>query len=194
MTVTSTAAIANDAVPTGHAVLRLRSEFALTVWLPRDQAVWLFGAHGERAWAGAEWQPEFLHPLPAQDTEGSVFFVSFGGPRRLGYTTTFDLPGGHVRHVFLLGDRCATVIDIRLAAVDAGVTRVAVVYERTSLRPDADDEVRALASGDADQGPEWEAAIEEVAPSLRQQGTTVSRAPGEAHLDLDRARSSGRGR
>lgn len=153
------------AVPVPYPVLRLRSEFSFTIPVPLDQAVGLFGAHGERVWAGADWNPRFLRPLPPDDGQGSVFVVDSGDEERLGLTTVFDRARGHVRHVFLLGDRCATVIDIHLTALDRDRSRVTVVYERTALSPTAEDEVRRLASRDAAQAPEWEAAIEAVAAS-----------------------------
>jgi hypothetical protein len=152
--------------PTVRPALRLRSEFTVNVPLPRDLALGLFGAHGERAWAGPEWDPAFLEPCPPEDREGAVFMVSSPGPRRLGYTTCFDAPSGHVRHVFVLGDRSVTFLDIRLAALDPTTSRATVVYERTSLRAEADDELRALAAGDAGQAPDWEAAIAAVAPAI----------------------------
>lgn len=166
-----------SAVPVPYPVLRLRSEFAITVRVPLDLAVGLFGGHGERAWAGADWQPRFLRPVPAEDREGSVFLVDEGDQERLALTTVLDRSRGHVRHVFLLGDRCATVIDIHLAPLDPRTSRVTVVYERTALSPQAEDEVRRLASGDAAQAPEWEAAIDAVAANIAGSGADATK-PG----------------
>lgn len=172
-----------SAVPVLYPVLRLRSEFSLTIRVPLDQAVGLFGGHGERVWAGEDWNPRFLRPLPPQDGQGSIFLVDSGDKERLGLTTVFDRALGHVRHVFLLGDRCVTVIDIHLAALDPDTSRVAVVYERTALSPTAEAEVRTLAGGDAAQAPEWEAAINAVAASIVRQGAP----PDGARADEERA-------
>ncbi len=153
-------AAAAATAPEAHPALRLRSEFAITVRLPVGEAVGLFGAQGERAWAGEHWDPQFLHPIPPEDREGSVFLVAGGGRKRLGTTTVFDRAKGHVRHVFLLGDRIVTVVDVRLSSLGPRTTRVAVAYERTALRPEAEDEMRELALGDAAQASHWEAAID----------------------------------
>lgn len=151
--------------PVALPALRLRSQFSLTVPASPDVAVELFGAHGERAWAGEGWNPIFLHPVPAEDRAGAVFLLEEGERRRVGITTLFDRARGQVRHVFVLGDTCVTVIDIGLVPLGPGATRVTVAYERTALRPGAESEVRELASRDAAQGPEWEADIEKALAS-----------------------------
>lgn len=153
---------------TVSSAIRLRNEFTITVHAPLDVAVGFFGAHGERAWAGKDWDPRFLHPVPPEDRAGAIFQAPLGGRDRLWLTTIFDRALGHVRHVYLLGDSSVTVIDIHLVPVDRERCRATVVYERTSLRPSADDDVRALASTDAAQGPEWEAAINAVAGSRQE--------------------------
>lgn len=140
--------------------LSLRNQFTLTVRAPVDEALGYFGAHGERVWAGESWDPQFLHPVPAADQPGAVFLVPRGDRKAVGHTTIFDRARGHARHVFVMNHSYATVIDIRLTPIDAAATEVAVVYERTALDPAANDEVRRLSEVDADQGPEWEAAIE----------------------------------
>lgn len=180
--------------PAPRPALRLRSEFAIAVRLPLDLAVGLFGAHGERAWAGKDWDPRFLRPLPPEDREGSVFLVDHDRRERLGLTTLFDRARGHVRHVFLLGDRCATVIDVHLVARGPAASRVTVVYERTALRPEAEDEVRKLASGDAAQAPEWEASIDAVAPSILRRRPAWRRARKAGGRGLVRRGSRRRGR
>lgn len=63
---------ASASVPADRSPLHLRKEFAITVHAPLDVAVGFFGAHGERVWAGKDWDPQFLNP---QST-------SAGGPRR----------------------------------------------------------------------------------------------------------------
>ncbi|HET7786384.1 MAG TPA: hypothetical protein VFL36_10455 [Myxococcales bacterium] len=144
---------------TESSALRIRSEFAITVHAPPEAAFALFGGYGERAWAGKDWDPQFLRPSPPEDRAGAVFLMPLAGRERLWLTTRFDRARGHVRHVYLLEDSSVCVIDVRLVAKAPEETRVSVAYERTSLRPEADDDVRRLAAADAEQGPEWEAAI-----------------------------------
>lgn len=155
--------------PSPGAALQTHREFGITVRAPVCIAVELFGAHGERAWAGKDWDPQFLAPLPARDQEGAVFFFKPHGDQViLGYTTDFDRERGHVRHVFLRGSGSVTVIDIRLAPASAESSKVAVVYERTALHRGAEAEVRRLAEHDAAQASEWEAAIDAYLVSARQ--------------------------
>jgi hypothetical protein len=154
---------------TVSSALRLRNEFTITVHAPLEVAVGLFGAHGERAWAGKDWDPQFLHPVPPEDRAGAIFRMPLRGRDRLWLTTVFDRAQGHVRHVYLLGDSSVTVIDIQLVPVDRENTTATVVYERTSLSPSADDDVRTLASGDAAQAPEWETAINAATASMLRQ-------------------------
>ena len=54
-----------------------RESFTFTVQAPLDQAAPLFGAHKEQAWE-PDFDPKFIHPIPAQDVQGMVFTVSHG--------------------------------------------------------------------------------------------------------------------
>lgn len=150
---------------TESSALRIRNEFTITVHAPLEMAVDFFGGHGERAWAGSDWDPVFLRPLPPQDRAGAVFLMPLDGRERLWLTTVFDRARGHVRHVYLLEESSVCVIDIQLFPKDPQATGVRVVYERTSLGPASDEDVRRLARRDAPQGPEWEAAIEQALES-----------------------------
>jgi len=141
--------------------LQMRGVFTILVRAPPRLAVELFGAHGERAWAGKGWDPHFLDPLPAQDRPGAAFrFTPPGEQPVLGYMPIFDREAGHVRHVFVRGSDSVTVIDVRLHPAEGGKSRVVVTYERTALHPAAEEKVRALAAGDTAQAAEWEAAID----------------------------------
>src|SRR5216684_1598090 len=53
-----------------------RGAFELTVHAPFQQAVALFGAHGERLWGGKDWDPQFIYPQPEEDRAGAVFTVA----------------------------------------------------------------------------------------------------------------------
>lgn len=61
----------NPTTPPVHAIDTFRFQLAA----PLGRVAPLFGPEGERCWAGKHWNPQFLHPQPARDTEGAVFTV-----------------------------------------------------------------------------------------------------------------------
>jgi hypothetical protein len=135
------------------------NSFAFTVNAAMHDAAPLFGPEGERVWAGDEWNPQFIFPIPARDIEGAVFTVRHGEHTAVWVNTIFDLAGGHMQYVYVLGDLLVTTIDVRLHAIDAAHTKVDVTYARTALRHEADEHVVALREHDAEQGKMWEKAI-----------------------------------
>ena len=147
--------------PRGRATepaLHLRAAFTIVV--PASYAVTfpLFGADKEREWSPG-WAPAFLHPAPARDTVGMVFTVTHGGTHSVWVNTAFDPASGHVQYVYVVPGALATLIDIRVRALDSAGTSVSVAYERTALAAEVNDHVRALSAHDGASGPEWEAAI-----------------------------------
>src|ERR1700728_2902484 len=86
------------------------SQFDITLNAPYDRVAPLFGANGERAWAGKEWDPQFVFPQPAADVPGAVFTVSHGPHTTLWLTPTFDLPNQHIQHVVLIPDYMITLL------------------------------------------------------------------------------------
>ena len=119
----------------------------------------LFGAEKERLWAPG-WNPEFVNPQPARDEEGMVFIVDHGHHHAIWQNSEFDLTNGRMTYVYVIPDAMATLIRIRLAPAGEN-TRVDVTYVRTSLSPEADEQVRRMADGDRQSGPEWESQINE---------------------------------
>src|SRR5690349_18559096 len=99
-----------SASPVPAPLLHVRDGFELTVHAPLKSATMLFGAHGERLWAGGDWDPRFLWPQPEQDKQGAVFTV--GEDQVPWAMTAFDPEGGHVQYVFFTGHMLATVLDI----------------------------------------------------------------------------------
>ncbi len=154
--------------PVPGTVPQYRREFTFVIRTEPRLALELFGADGERVWAGPHWNPRFLLPLAPRDQEGAVFVVSPPkGQPILGTTTVFDREAHRVRHVLVRGHDSVTVIDIRLSAAGPGESRVVVTYERTALHGGAEDEVRALSADDAAQAAEWQAAIDAYLSSRR---------------------------
>jgi hypothetical protein len=131
------------------------NSFSFTVNAAMHDAAPLFGAEGERVWAGDDWNPQFVFPVPARDVEGAVFTVRHGEHTAVWVNTLFDLETGHMQYVYVLADLLATTIDVRLHPIDAAHTRVEVTYVRTALRPEADEHVLALGNHDRDQRQEW---------------------------------------
>ena len=141
-------------------LLHVRDGFELTVHAPLKSATALFGAHGERVWAGSEWDPHFFWPQPEQDKEGAVF--TEGEDQTPWVMTAFDLEGGHVQYVFFVGRLLATVLDIHLAPLGPTETKVTVVYEWTALKPDANDHIQHMAEAHRRMAKHWETAINDA--------------------------------
>lgn len=140
-------------------VAHVRNEFEFTVHAPYEVAAPLFGPEGERAWAGSEWDPHFLHPQPAQDTSGAVFTVQRGKHQAYWVNTAFDTNARHFQYVYVIPEVMATLIDVRFSEVDPVNTKVDVSYERTALNADANDHVREAGNSDRNSGKEWGTAI-----------------------------------
>ena len=142
-------------------VVHVENGFEFTVRAPYDKVAPLFGAHGERAWAGQDWDPQFLHPLPAQDVEGEVFTVAHRNTHATWVNTAFDLQTGHMQYVYVMPDVQAVLIDVRLQHDDPLKTGVKVLYERTALKSLFNDHIRELGKKDSESAAEWQGAIEE---------------------------------
>jgi hypothetical protein len=144
--------------PPNAPLAHTRVEFHFIADAPFEQTAPLFGAHEERQWA-ADWNPQFVYPLPAQDQSGMVFKVEHGRHSSIWINTAFDLAAGHIQYAYVLNDAMATLIDIRLAREGAQKTAVTVVYERTALIPEANEHVQHFADGDRRAQKEWEEQI-----------------------------------
>jgi hypothetical protein len=135
------------------------NSFALTVNASMPDAAPLFGPEGERVWAGDDWDPQFVFPIPARDVEGAVFTIRHGEHNSVWVNTRFDVEAGRMQYVYVLGDLLVTTIDVRLHAIDTAQTKVDVTYTRTALRPEAGEHVIEMGKHDREQGPAWESKI-----------------------------------
>jgi hypothetical protein len=149
-----------EAPPARAALAHVRNSFHFLIHAPLRIAAPLFGPEGERSWAGAEWDPQFLYPRPAEDVQGAVFTVQQGNRKSVWVTTQFDVERGRMQYVSIVPGIRASTVDVRLAAVDASTTSVEVTYVRTALDGSANEEVEALGQSDRQQGPDWQEAIE----------------------------------
>lgn len=118
----------------------------------------LFGAEREKVWAPG-WAPRFVHPTPAADRRGMVFTVERDdGSEAIWVNSQLDLERGVVQYVYVIPEALTTVITLRLSPRGER-THVAVTYERTALRAQANARVEELSAEDERSGPEWEQQI-----------------------------------
>lgn len=129
-------------------------KFAFTANAAMEQVAPLFGADKERVWA-TDWNPQFIHPLPAADEEGMVFAVAHQHLKSTWVNTEYDTKNGRFQYVYLIPDAMVTMITIRLTPQD-NKTRVDVDYQRTALNLEANAHVRHMAEGDHNAGPDWD--------------------------------------
>jgi hypothetical protein len=146
---------------TSEPVARVRNRFEFNIQAPLKTAAPLFGPEGERVWADDQWDPKFVFPTPACDTEGAVFTVARDNRKSTWVNTVFDLDGGRMQYVYFIPNALVTLIDIRLKAFGEDRTHVSVVYQRTALDPEANEQVRQMGVHDGSSGPEWERSIEQ---------------------------------
>lgn len=135
-----------------------KASFSFAVPFAKSRVAPLFGAHGERAWAKG-WDPQFIHPRPAQDTQGAVFSVAHGGHSSTWITTIYDLKQGHFQHVAFVAGSMVTLVDVQLQATGESATQVEVTYQRTALTASMNDHVVERSANDAKLGEHWRKAI-----------------------------------
>ena len=140
--------------------IQARSQFEFTLPVSLEIAAPLFGPEGERCWAGAHWNPQFLYPRPGKDVEGAVFTVEHGEVRSVWVNTLFDLANGRMQYVSLIPDAVVSIINVRLTRLGSNKTEVQVTYTRTALAVAENEHVSALARSDRENGPQWQGAIE----------------------------------
>ncbi len=132
-------------------------QFAFTVRAPMEQVAPLFGADKERVWS-PEWDPQFIHPLPAADAQGMVFTVAHDRLESVWVNTELDVKNGRLQYVYVIPDALVTVITLKLKG-EGNETRVEVEYDRTALSADADARVQHMAKQDQQAGPLWESQL-----------------------------------
>jgi hypothetical protein len=96
----------------GTPMSHVRNSFELTVHAPYKVAAPLFGPEGERSWAGADWDPQFIYPHPPKDSEGAVFTVKHGSHQSTWVNTGFDSDRRHFQYVYFVDNVMVTVINL----------------------------------------------------------------------------------
>lgn len=135
----------------------VENSFSFLVNAPLAGAMSLFGAEGERLWAGPAWDPKFAYPQPARDVAGAVFSLERDGRQSIWVNTRFD--GDQAQYVAIIPDLVASIIDVRLAQRGDHTTQVEVTTRRTALDATADAAVEEMGRSDAISGPRWQEAI-----------------------------------
>ena len=139
-----------------HVVNSFRFEVAASM----ERVAPLFAPEAERSWAGEHRKPVFLYPQPGRDVQGAVWTIKHGPLNSVWVNTLFDVPGGRMQYVAIVGDHLVMTVDVRVTALASSRTAVEVTYTRTALDPAANEDVRALGENDRMSGPEWQRGIE----------------------------------
>ena len=139
-------------------LVRVSNSFEFYLDAPMARAAPYFGPEGERAWAGAAWNPQFVHPAQPKDVEGAVFTISHGETTQLWVNTLFDLARGRMQYVTFVAGVMTSTIDVSLQPRGAG-TSVKVTYTRTALASSANALVQAAGRSDATSAEKWRSAI-----------------------------------
>ncbi len=140
-------------------LLHVSNTFAFDLQESQEQVASLFGAHRERLWAEG-WDPQFIHPYPAEDRQGSVFRVQRDDGESTWITTIFEPEQGHIQHVYFIPGVMVVLIDIRLSPVPDSGSHVQVRYERTALSAEMNNHIREQGNKDAKSAEEWRTSIE----------------------------------
>jgi hypothetical protein len=143
--------------------------FQFVVQAPLERAAPLFGAEGERCWAGKHWDPKFLYPQPVRDVPGAVFTVRHGPHDSVWVNTVFDLTAGRMQYVAFIPDSLVSTVEVHLTAAGPRTTNATVTWTRTALDAALNDDVAAMGKQDEESGPDWQRSIASclAAPSVR---------------------------
>src|SRR5271156_2883574 len=86
---------------TGASRAHAEEKFAFVARASMEQVAPLFGADKERVWSPG-WDPQFVYPLPAADTQGMVFSVAHHDFRSVWVNTELNLNAGRVQYVYVI--------------------------------------------------------------------------------------------
>lgn len=160
--------------PTAPTEMLMHTEtaFSLVLRLPYAETAPLFGPEGERPWAGKHWDPQFIYPRPAHDTENAVFTVKHGAFSAVWVNTAFDVEARHFQYVYFIPELMVTTIDVRFKSLNQATTQVNVVYARTAVTADGNEHVVAMTEGDKSAGKDWQQAIDSYLATRKTAGTS----------------------
>ena len=123
----------------------------------------LFGPVREAEWA-PDWAPRFIHPAQGIQREGVVFTTTGGhGRDRFWLLTTYDVTGGRVDYVVMTPAFTAIEIKVRVVPDGDQHCKATIMYRRSALAPEGNEEVTKLDAHWAEQQRiHWETAINEA--------------------------------
>ena len=106
----------------------------ITLALPREQAMAMFTAEGERRWA-AGWEPHY--PEPGRREGAGAVFITGHGDHQTTWIMVDHRPDG-VRYARVAHGITAGTVAVDVLASDEQSTRVAVTYDLTALSPEGE--------------------------------------------------------
>lgn len=109
--------------------ITLRRTAEITVELPREQAMALFTAEGERRWADG-WEPRYPEPA-RRDGPGAVFTTAHGD--RQTTWVMVDHQPDRVRYARVTDGFTAGTVEVLALSADQQTTRLSVTYDVTAL-------------------------------------------------------------
>jgi hypothetical protein len=115
----------------------------LTVGLPREQAMAMFTAEGERRWAEG-WEPHY--PEPARREGPGAVFTTAHGAQETTWVMIDHHPDG-VRYARVTHGMTAGTVAVDVLSSDENSTHVAVTYDLTALSPDGEHWLAAFDAG-----------------------------------------------
>jgi hypothetical protein len=128
----------------------------IEIALAPGQAFTLFTPTGERAWAPG-WDPQFPSPGTDETEPGTVFRTDHGDKQSIWAVFHRD-PGKSIGYVVTTpGERCG-LVTVNCQPTPNG-TKATVVYDLTSLSPDADAELELFAANYPSFLSHWQHAI-----------------------------------
>jgi hypothetical protein len=136
---------------------RFRDTVTITVPGPPDEAMSLFTARGERAWAEG-WDPQFPAGEPTEEDEGTVFVTAAHG--RATHWVVAIRDADRVRYARTTPGLTAGIVEVRRRGRDARATQVDVTYDLTALTAEGAAELDSFAAHYRDEIGAWEPAIE----------------------------------
>ena len=130
--------------------------------IPPDEAFVLFEPEGERAWAGAAWNPRYLHPADGRTQQGMVFTTGEGADATLWLLATYDILRHRVDYVRVTpGSRMGTV-SVACEPVTSSSSEVTVRYTLTALSEEGNRHLAEFDAGYEAYIDSWRVAIEKA--------------------------------
>lgn len=133
--------------------------------LPREQAMTLFTAEGERSWAEG-WEPRY--PEPARRDGPGAVFTTVHGERQ----TTWIMVDHHperIRYARVTHGMTAGIVAVDVVASDEHATRVRVTYDLTALTAAGETWLAAFDAGYDSEIASW---ASDIAAAVQLPGST----------------------